>query len=274
MTTTMRWAAAALGVVMLAACKDGTGLQARTPAQISIINGDGREGKVGTILSVPVIARVADAQGRVAPGEVVSFTVLTGGGSVGAGSVTTDADGLARTTWTLGGAAGEQKLEARLVPASGTGTPLADTARVSALPGSPASIAVVGSATRTDTTGRTVADSLAVVVRDGFGNPVPGITVTFTPSAGGGTVSPTSAATRTDGTARTAWTLGSTAGTQTVTASIAAGATPVSFTATALPNNQLQLVAQVTGSILDVARRAPRPQATSTAARSWAGRRT
>jgi hypothetical protein len=227
-------AAAVLGVGMLAACKDGTGSQTRIAVNISIINIDGREGTVGTTLPVTITARVTDSRGRVAPGQGVSFTILTGGGSVGAGSVTTDADGLARTTWILGGTAGEQKIEARVVPASGTGTPLADTARVTALPGPPATLTVAGSATRTDTVGRTVADSLAVLVRDGFGNPVPGITVTFTPS-GGGTVSPATAATRADGTTRTAWTLGPTAGTQAVTASITGGAS-AAFTATALPH--------------------------------------
>lgn len=227
-------AAAVLGVGMLTGCKDGTGLQARPAAHISIINIDGREGVVGKNLPAAIAARVTDPRGRVAPGHVVSFTVLTGGGSVKSESLTTDADGLARTIWVLGPTAGEQRLEARVVPASGSGTSLADTAYVFALPGPPASFTAVGGATRTDTVGRTVADSLTVLVRDGFGNPIPRITVTFTPS-GGGKVSPAAADTRADGTTRTAWTLGPAAGTQTVTASIT-GALSVAFTATALPS--------------------------------------
>ena len=130
MTTPMRWAAALGVVAMLAACTDGTGLQERTAAHVSFTLGDGQEGRAGTPLPKPMTARVTDSRGRSVPGEVVSFTVLTGGGSVGAGSVTSDVDGMARTTWTLGAAVGEQKLEARVV----TGTPMADTARVSALP--------------------------------------------------------------------------------------------------------------------------------------------
>jgi hypothetical protein len=90
---------------------------------------------------------------------------------------------------------------------------------------------------------------VTVRVRDTFGNPVPGVTVTFAPT-GGGTASPATAVTRADGTARTAWTLGTTAGTQTLQASTA-GAAPATATATAVPRNRLQLVTQVNGTILD-----------------------
>jgi hypothetical protein len=239
-----------LAAALLPACKDGTGSQSRTPAAVAITAGDAQTGTAGAALAAPVAAQVSDSRGRPLSGQVVGFTVLTGAGSVGASTVTTDAQGLARTTWTLGGTVGEQKLEARLVPTSGTGTALADTARATASPAAPTSVTIVGSATRSDTAGRTVADSLTVVVRDGFGNPVPGVTVTFTPS-GGGTVSPATAVTRADGTARTAWTLGTTPGTQSVQASIA-GAAPVTFTATVIPRNRLQLVTRVPGIILDV----------------------
>lgn len=252
MTNRMRLATAGLmlAAALLPACGDGTGSQPATPATLAITAGDAQAGAAGAQLAAPVTAQVSDSRGRPLSGQVVSFTVLTGGGSVGAASVTTDAQGLARTTWTLGGPVGEQKLEARLVPASGTGPVLADTARATATPAAATSLTIVGSATRADTAGRTVADSLIVVARDGFGNPVPGVTVTFTP-AGGGTVSPATAVTRADGTARTAWTLGATPGTQSVQASIA-GAAPVTFTATVIPRSRLQLVTRVPGLILDV----------------------
>jgi hypothetical protein len=71
-----------------------------------------------------------------------------------------------------------------------------------------------------------------VLVTDGFGNPVPDISVTFTPSAG--SVSGSPVLTGEDGQATVTWTLGTTAGTQTLEAASAGLAgSPVVFTATA-----------------------------------------
>ncbi len=67
---------------------------------------------------------------------------------------------------------------------------------------------------------------------DGLG--IAGATVTFAVTAGGGTLSSTTALTDTGGRASVTWTMGPTAGTNTMTASVA-GLTPVTFTATAQP---------------------------------------
>ncbi|HUP51468.1 MAG TPA: hypothetical protein VM198_03255, partial [Longimicrobiales bacterium] len=65
------------------------------------------------------------------------------------------------------------------------------------------------------------------------GGPVAGKAITWTVTAGGGSVDPTSATTSAAGTASTTWTLGPTAGANTVQAS-ASGVTgsPVSFSGT------------------------------------------
>jgi hypothetical protein len=60
----------------------------------------------------------------------------------------------------------------------------------------------------------------SVIVRDEAGAPIRGVSVTFTVSTGGGSVSPASVTTGNDGTATvTSWTLGTTAGSNTLTAS-------------------------------------------------------
>ena len=76
----------------------------------------------------------------------------------------------------------------------------------------------------------------AVVVRaaDRLGSPVLGASVNFSVAGGGGGVSPASATTGSDGRASTTWTLGTTAGENTLTATIA-GVVPLSFTATGTP---------------------------------------
>jgi len=75
----------------------------------------------------------------------------------------------------------------------------------------------------------------SVIVRDANGNPVAGVSVTFAVASGGGTVAPTSPVTTgANGIAAvTSWTLGTTAGPNTLTAT-ATGLTgsPLTFTAT------------------------------------------
>jgi plastocyanin len=71
-----------------------------------------------------------------------------------------------------------------------------------------------------------------VVARDANGRPVPGVSVTWTVTAGGGTVDPPSVVTGNDGIASATHTLGPSAASQTVTAH-AAGLTAVEFSASA-----------------------------------------
>src|SRR5438094_4209471 len=109
--------------------------------------------------------------------------------------------------------------------------------------GTAATIAENGGNGQTATAGTAVATPPSVIVRDGAGNPVADVTVTFTVTAGGGTVSPTSGATNGSGIAAvTSWTLGTTPGTNTLTAS-PTGLTdsPVTFTATATAGAAAQL---------------------------------
>jgi hypothetical protein len=72
-----------------------------------------------------------------------------------------------------------------------------------------------------------------IVVRDADNNPIEGISVTFAVTTGGGSVTPSSVTTGSDGTAAvTSWTLGTTAGSNTLTASAANDTTSFTFTAT------------------------------------------
>jgi len=81
------------------------------------------------------------------------------------------------------------------------------------------------------TVGTTLADPLVVQVNDQFGDPMSGVNVSF--SAEAGTVSPTNANTGADGTVSTEWTLGTTAGSYAVTASVTGVGSPAQFNATA-----------------------------------------
>ena len=77
-----------------------------------------------------------------------------------------------------------------------------------------------------------LAKPFVVLVQDQNGDPIPGATVTFAVTAGGGILSTTSATTDENGQAATTLTLGSEPGANTVTVSVA-GLDPVIFTVTA-----------------------------------------
>src|SRR5206468_488868 len=167
-------------------------------------------------------------------GVTVTFAVAPGSGSITGASQTTNASGIASVgSWTLGTTAGTNTLTAT---ASGlTGSPVTFTATGTA--GGAGSIALSAGDNQTATVNPAVATAPAVVVRDQFDNPVAGVAVTFAVAAGGGSVNPTTPVTTgADGIAAvTSWTLGTTAGTNRLTATASgSGITgnPLSFTAT------------------------------------------
>jgi len=109
---------------------------------------------------------------------------------------------------------------------------------------SPTALIKVSGDLQSGTTGQALGAPLVVQVNDGNGHPVAGITVAFATSSG--SVSPTSVATPTNGQAQTNWTLGSSAGQQTATAS-SAGLTgsPATFSVTAI-NSTPPTIASIT----------------------------
>ena len=199
--------------------------QAGAPAAFAKVSGDNQAGPVGQALANPVVVSVKDAFGNPLAGQSVAFAVTAGGGSVGAATATTQADGNASVSWTMGSAPGTNTLTA--THALGTVTFNA-TGQV----GAPAAITKVAGDNQSATVGTAVATAPRVKVVDAQGNGVSGVAVTFAVASGGGSVTGGSATTGSDGTAAVgSWTLGATPGANTLTAS-ATGLTAVTFTAT------------------------------------------
>jgi hypothetical protein len=99
-------------------------------------------------------------------------------------------------------------------------------------PPAPSSVRAAASSSVTGTVGSTVA-APSVVVTGKNGAPISGVAVSFAVTAGGGTLGRTSATTDATGTASSgSWTLGTTAGTQSVDATVQ-GLAAVRFSATA-----------------------------------------
>jgi len=102
--------------------------------------------------------------------------------------------------------------------------------------GAPAELLITGGENQSGAAGSPLPDSLEVSVSDERGDPVAGHTVTFEldSEVTGARVTPDTATTRADGTARALWVVGVTRGTQSVVARVARGTEPleVRFSAT------------------------------------------
>ncbi|HST62274.1 MAG TPA: Ig-like domain-containing protein, partial [Longimicrobium sp.] len=225
--------ASTLLLLLLAACaSDGpsgiapeAGISTTTlnGTQLALVSGGGQAGVPGQALAEPVVVRVTNRKGAPVVNGLLNFIPPRGGG-VEPRQARTDAQGYARTTWTLG------SLGAQALRVSGAGGTLVVTA--TAQPGTGTRIGLVKTAGdgQQAAAGTLLRGSLQVAVMRDDGTPVSGAVVTWTPSAG--TLDRTSSRASGVGLTAVRWTLGAEGGTQTLTAS-APGAEPVTFTATA-----------------------------------------
>lgn len=190
----------------LAACDDSTGPAA--PSAVEIVSGDGQEGTVATTLDDRLVVRVVDGSGNGISGVSVSWEVESGDGSVSALDEESGSDGRAEAEWTLGPDVGTQTLT---VTVDGVAPATFEAQAVAAVP---ASVEAASDATPEGTVGEELDAPVAVRVTDAFGNPTPGIAVSWSVTEGEGTVDPAGATTDADGRATTQWTLGTSAGSE------------------------------------------------------------
>lgn len=189
--------------------------------------GNNQQAPVGRLVPIAPTVMVRNASGGGVPGAVVTFAVASGGGSVVGSRQVTDATGAATVGgWFLGPLPGTNTLTASspgLPPVTFTATATAGVA---------ATMVAASQTAQTAPAGTDVADPPSVIVRDAQGVPVSGVSVTFTVSAGGGTVVGSPATTSALGVAKvTSWKLGPVVGPNTVTAT-ASGLPSVTFEAT------------------------------------------
>jgi hypothetical protein len=121
----MRHLSVALAALMLAtaACSsDNTTNNNTGPYAVSVFNGSGQTGAALATLVTPLTVTVLNAQGTAAAGIQVTWAVASGGGSVAPTTSTTDANGHASTTFTLGAAVGTQSVTATVANPSSSAT--------------------------------------------------------------------------------------------------------------------------------------------------------
>ena len=205
--------------------------------QIAVNAGNNQTVTVGTAVPTQPSVIVKDVNGNPVSGVSVTFAVATGGGSITGATPTTNASGVATIgSWTLGTAAGANTLTAASAGLTGSPVTFAATGTASGA----STITKVSGDAQTGTVATALGNAFVVKVADGFGNAIQGATVSWGVTTGSGSLSQTSNSTAFDGTASVTLTLGSTAGANSVTASMVGGANVV-FNATGLAGAATQI---------------------------------
>jgi uncharacterized protein YjdB len=161
-------------------------------------------------------AQVRDAGNNLLTNAAVSWSSSNAGIATvaGNGTVTGVAAGSATITATSGSASGTATVTVQAV-----------------VQAQPSSLVILSGNNQSGTAGSTLSNPLTVRVRDQSGNNLPGVTVTWSVTSGGGSLSQTTSTTDNLGRAQVGYTLGTTAGSNGVRASVGS-LSPVDFTAT------------------------------------------
>ena len=204
-----------------------------TPATaIALVAGTNQRALAGKALPQAIVVRATNRRGGPASGKRVIFRLTDGLGSVEPASAVTDADGRARTNWTLGAYPGRQTLFATVENVDSALSVLAESDPVAS------NTRVVSLVERVSgQAGSTLGDSIAIRVTDSTGRVLADVPVRWTAVDGGSVEAP---APRTDslGVASARWTLAKKTGTQRLRAQVgggsAGGIQPVTISATAV----------------------------------------
>jgi len=202
---------------------------ALSASKIVKVSGDNQSAVIGRALPQPVVVRVTDPNDAPVPNATVTFATA-GGGAAAPATATTDANGQATATWTLGTGLGAQTLTASLVGPQG-----APSVTFTATGTGATAIAKIGGDGQQAPAGSDLPLPVRVRVTGANAQPVIGVTVTFAPTAGSGSVPSPTVVTDANGEASSRWTMPPSTGAKALVASIdpPTGAVSVTFGATA-----------------------------------------
>jgi hypothetical protein len=205
-----------------AACGDGGTNPNPNPApfSIAVASGNNQTAVAGAVLPQPLAARVADAADQDLPDITVAWEVTAGGGTLSTATSDTDTAGNARVVYLLGPAAGTNRVRATV---EGSTLTVQFTATATAPPvgGTPAELLLVSGNNQSAAVNTALPQPLVGRVVDGDGQPLAGIAVTWTVTAGGGTLAQASVTSDALGHASNSYQTGPTAGTESITAAVA-----------------------------------------------------
>jgi hypothetical protein len=178
------------------------------PSSLTLLSGDGQRAPAGRRLAQPITVQVVSRSGRPIPDVRVRFVLDEGAGRAEPQADSSDSQGIARASWTLGGLPGRQSLS---VSAEGVTTPSVVTAEAEPVAAN-TRITVVSEHLQ-GPAGATLPDPVAVRVTDTSGVALVDVPVAWSVADDGSIVA---AESRTDslGEARARWTLGPRSGVQ------------------------------------------------------------
>ena len=196
-------------------CSTGSSSETTEPRKLFIVSGHNQTGIISEPLAEPCVVRVRDREQDNKPleGVQVTFTVLTGGGSLSTTTAITDVRGLAKSTLTLGNEPGINTVE---VQAEGISKVVIFSAEATLPSPTPTSLLNISGDNQEGFTGEPLANPFVTEVRDQHGNPMEGVTVTFTVLTGSGTLSAGTVMTDANGRAESTLTFGTEPGTVTI----------------------------------------------------------
>jgi hypothetical protein len=217
-----RFAGVAAGVLAtLIACSSSDLVTPRVPPHITVVAGDKQSGVPGQALATPLTIALTAADGSPLAGDTISWSVVTGSGSLSATSVVTDVAGGASVTWILGNEVGPQSVKASVrwkTGFGGNGVSNFDAPFTATVV--PPQLSVVSGDSQTAMIGRFLPQRLAIAVIGPSGAGVPGLAVEWKVMTGGGQFSESSSLTDAQGQAWATWRLGATPGVQSVAATV------------------------------------------------------
>jgi uncharacterized membrane protein len=204
---------------------------AAAASALAIVSGNNQSALVGLPLTNPLVVKATDAAGRAVSGAQVDWTIVSGGGVLGAATSTTGSDGTTQVLYTVASVAGPATIRAALHNASSVTVSFTETALAAAA----SALAIVSGNNQSALVGLPLTNPLVVKATDAAGRAVSGAQVDWTIVSGGGVLGAASSTTGTDGTTQVLYTVGSVAGPASITAALHnAPSVTVSFTETAL----------------------------------------
>ena len=198
------------------------------PARMLITSGNFQSAPSFTPLPAPLVLKVLDANGFGVPGVTVNFADNGAGGTFAANSAVTNAVGSATAQYTTGSIA-------RKVTITASTPGVANTAYTEhCVAGPAAGIVITRGNNQFAQAGTKLPVALTVRVSDQYGNPVSGVGVSFSDASAGGAFSnPNPGVTSVAGTVTQFYTLPSSSGAVTITATATGVANSAAFTETA-----------------------------------------
>jgi hypothetical protein len=185
--------------------------------QMIIHSGNKQSGQAGSILPKQLIVVTQDAYKNNVPGITVTFVDQSGMGTLNPSTMVTNSLGFAPVSYQLPNTDGTYKIVAT-PSASQCPTCKKQTFTETATGDAPANVGVFSGNNQSAPVNTALPQPLVVQVNDQGGNPVAGVSVTF--SAPSGTLSSASANTNTSGQASVNYTTGGSVGTVTITAAV------------------------------------------------------